>query len=122
MEIQELQGINHLIKSAMTLFDNMLLPEVCSKQNTIVQQNYEVDENVTAGKCSLSGKAMGYMSIAMKAFCKSDQFLYLHKDAATSQLFCMHNYLRKPQELGIHITSMHVVKEGEEMKYLTRKH
>ena len=75
-----------------------------------------------AGRNSMDSKAMGNICDALKVCHKSDQLLYLPNNTAALQCMCTWNYLKKPQELGVHITTMQPVKLRAIMQYLTSKH
>ena len=60
MKLQELcQECEWLIKSAMSLFENLHVPEVCTKWTTIIWQNCTSGGDMMTDKSSMDHKAMG---------------------------------------------------------------
>ena len=69
VEIWELyHGREQLIKSAMSLLENLLIPEVCPERIAIFWQHCKLNGEVTAGKSSLGRRAMDYTYNTFK-FC-----------------------------------------------------
>ena len=62
-----------------------------------------------------------YTYDALNVCHESHQLLCLTKHAATPQLICMWNVLKKPQQLWVCITALQLIKISEKMKYLTSK-
>ena len=91
MKIQEL--CQQFIKSAMSLFELMLVPEAYFKWTTFIQQSCKLDGYVTSSKNSLGSKVIGHNVDALKV-----------KDATTLKQAHMWYCLEKLQ--GLMLTLM----------------
>ena len=54
------QENDQFIESPVSLFENLLLPDICLNLTTTGWQNNKPDGDITAGKNSLGNKAIGY--------------------------------------------------------------
>ena len=120
--IQKLcQQRDQIIKSAISLFENLLVHEVHPKANpkqiTIVQQYCKPDAEFMAGKNILSSKAMGYNKDVAKFATKVTQcstYLKIHCTTA-------HMHVELSQEATrawVSIAAMWLIELSEKMKYL----
>ena len=57
---------DELINGPMTLFENLLVPDICPKWTNIIQQKCESGRDMMADMNSHDSKAMGYTCDALK--------------------------------------------------------
>ena len=94
---------NQLIKSVISLFEHLLVPEVNPKLMPIIRHHCKLYGDVMAGKNNLHKKPIEYTCDAMEVCNESLQLLYLPMNAAILQLLCMQNHLKKvTRAWGLH--------------------